>query len=381
VKYLPYGRQTISEDDIAAVVDVLRSDWLTTGPAVDKFENNFAEYTGARHAVALSSGTAALHAIMHALGIGSGDEVIVSPMTFAATSNAVVYCGGVPVFADVKPGSLLIDPACVQENLTPRTRAIVAVDYAGQPCDYAELREIANRHDLALVSDACHSLGATYKGRRVGGLADLSSFSFHGVKNMTTGEGGMVTTDNPDFAMRIRSFRNHGITTDHRQRAEAGSFAYDMVELGFNYRITDLQCALGSAQLAKLPRWLKQRASTAHAYDEHFRQMDGVQVLDRLSDREHAYHLYVIRVDSRGGNGSRDRIFAKLRREGIGCNVHYRPVYLHSYYRDRLGYRQGLCPHAEAAYEQILSIPIFPQMDDADVARVVNSLRNAISSQ
>jgi perosamine synthetase len=381
LKYLPYGRQTISEEDIAAVVEVLRSEWLTTGPAVDKFENNIAEFTGARHAVALSSGTAALHAIMHALGIVPGDEVIVSPMTFAATSNAVVYCGGTPVFADIKPGSLLIDPACVRDKLTARTRAIVAVDYAGQPCDYDELREIADRHHVALVSDACHSLGVSYKGRKVGGLADLSSFSFHAVKNLTTGEGGMVTTDDAGFAKRIRSFRNHGITTDHRQRAETGSYAYDMVELGFNYRITDLQCALGSAQLGRLPRWLKQRASIAQAYDEHFREMEGIRVLDRLPDRDHAYHLYVIEVDSNGLAGARDHLFATLRQEGIGCNVHYRPVYLHPYYRERLGYRQGLCPHAEAAYEWILSIPMFPQMEGADVSRVVQSLRSALVNQ
>lgn len=379
LKYLPYGRQTISEDDIAAVVEVLRSDWLTTGPAVDRFENALAEFTGAKHAVALSSGTAALHAMMHALEIGQGDEVIVPPITFAATANAVVYCGGVPVFADVKPGSLLIDPERVREKVTPRTRAIMAVDYAGQPCDYDDLRAIADRHHLALVSDACHALGAHYKNRKVGALADLSSFSFHGVKNITTGEGGMVTTDNPDFDRRLRSFRNHGITTDHRQRAAAGSFAYDMVDLGFNYRITDLQCALGVTQLRKLPHWLKQRTAIAQAYGELFSGMQEIRALDRLPDRDHAYHLYVIEVETSGRTASRDRVFSVLRSQGIGCNVHYRPVYLHPFYQDQLGYPQGLCPYAEAAYERILSLPIFPQMDDNDVRRVVSSLQKALN--
>ncbi len=378
MNYLPYGRQTISEDDIAAVVDVLSSAWLTTGPAVEKFEESIAEYTGVRYAVAVSSGTAALHATMHALGIGPGDEVIVPAMTFAATANAVLYCGGVPAFVDVQPGSLLMDPGGVKEKITAHTRAIVAVDYAGQPCDYDELHEIAKRHKLALISDACHSLGAEYKGRKAGQLADLSSFSFHAVKNMTTGEGGMVTTDNIDLAVRMRDFRNHGITTDHRQRAEAGSFVYDMIELGFNYRITDLQCALGITQLRKLPHWLQRRTEIAQAYDEQLANVKGVRVLDRLPDRSHAYHLYVIEVDPKRGSQSRDFVFSRLRESGIGCNVHYRPVYLHPYYRDRLGYEQGICPCAETAYNQILSIPIFPQMTDADVSRVVRALRKAL---
>jgi len=375
LNYLPYGRQTILEDDIAAVVDVLRSDWLTTGPAVAKFESSLAEYTGARHAVALSSGTAALHAIMHALGISPGDEVIVPPMTFAATANAVIYCGGTPVFADVKAESLLIDPACVLDKITPRTKAIVAVDYAGQPCDYDELRDIARRHNLWLVSDACHALGAQYKQRKVGVLADLSAFSFHAVKNITTAEGGMVTTNDPDMATRIRTFRNHGITTDHRQRALSGSFTYDMVELGFNYRISDLQCALGVTQLLKLPSWLKKRAALAHLYDERLKSNNEIRPLDALRDRTHAYHLYVVQLNA----SDRDEVFDSLRKSGIGCNVHYRPVYLHPFYRDKLGYTQGLCPVAEAAYKRMLSLPIFPQMDTADVIRVVSALEEALT--
>jgi len=377
-KQLPYGRHTITEDDIDAVVEVLRSDWLTTGPAVERFENAIAAYTGASHAVAVSSGTAALHAVMHALGIRPGDEVVVPPITFAATANAVVYCGGTPIFADVKPGSLLLDPARVVEKITSRTRAVVAVDYAGQPCDYDELREIARQHNLALVADACHAIGATYKNRKVGTLADLTAFSFHPVKHITTGEGGMITTNEAGFAKRMRAFRNHGITTDHKERNEKGSFFYEMVDLGFNYRISDFQCALGTSQLRKLPLWLKQRESIARKYDEQLRVVKGVRPLEGHPDRTHAYHLYVIRLDLQTGSSPRAKVFAALRQQGIGANVHYLPVHLHPFYRTRFGYGEGLCPVAEAAYEEILSLPIYPQMDDADVLRVVDSLEKAL---
>jgi perosamine synthetase len=375
--HLPYGRQTIDEDDIRAVVETLRSDWLTTGPAVDRFENAVAAFTGASHAVAVSSGTAALHAALHALEIAPGDEVIVPPMTFAATANAVVYCGGTPVFADVKAGSLLLDPAAVAAKITSRTRAIVAVDYAGQPCDYDELRQITRRHNLYLVADACHAIGATYRDQSVGTLADLTAFSFHPVKHITTGEGGMVTTNDARLAQRMRTFRNHGITTDHRQRNEKGSFFYEMVELGFNYRISDFQCALGTSQLRKLPFWLKQREEIARAYDEELKHVPGVRPLENLRGRTHAYHLYVIRLAPECGM-SRAEVFQSLRQQGIGSNVHYVPVHLHPYYRTRFGYGEGLCPVAEAAYEQILSLPIYPAMVPADLVRVVNCIEKAL---
>ncbi len=232
-RYLPYSRQTITDEDVDAVVEVLRSAWLTTGPAVDMFESAMAAYTGAKYAVAVSSGTAALHAAMYALGIGPGDEVVVPPFTFAATANAVVFCGGRPIFADVTPGSLCLDPRAAAAKITSRTRAIIAVDFAGQPCDYEELAAIAQRHSLALVADACHALGAATRNRNVGTLADLSTFSFHPVKHITTGEGGMITTGDARLADRMRMFRNHGIDSDHRQRAERGSFRYEMVDLGF----------------------------------------------------------------------------------------------------------------------------------------------------
>jgi UDP-4-amino-4,6-dideoxy-N-acetyl-beta-L-altrosamine transaminase len=370
--FLPYGRQTIDDDDVAAVVAALRSDWLTTGPRVEEFEAAFATVTGAAHAVAVSSGTAALHASYHALGLGPGDEVIVPPLTFAATANAVLYAGATPVFADVDPATLLLDPDAVAAAIGPRTRAIAAVDYAGQPCDYAALRALAGEHGLALVADACHSLGGADAGRPVGTLADLSAFSLHPVKQVTTGEGGVVTTADPELAARLRRFRNHGIDSDHRARAAAGSWFYEQVELGFNYRITDVQCALGTSQLRKLGGWIERRRALAARYDELLAGVPGVEPLATRPGAEHAYHLYVVRLEA-----DREAVFRQLRTAGIGANVHYVPVHLHPYHRRRLGTGPGLCPVAEAAYERILSLPLFPAMADEDVDRVVRELERA----
>jgi perosamine synthetase len=368
---LPYGRQWLDDEDIAAVVNALRSDWLTTGPAVAEFERAFAEVAGVAEAVAVSSGTAALHACMHLLEIGPGDEVVVPPVTFAATSNCIIYQGGTPIFADVDPGSLLIDPARVEEKITGRTRAIVAVDYAGQPCDYQSLRDIADRHGLTLVADGCHALGGSDHGRPVGSLADLTVFSLHPVKHVTTGEGGVITTNDPELARRARVFRSHGITSDHRQREEAGSWFYEMVELGYNYRITDFQCALGLSQLRKLRRWIERRQAIAEALRERISGIPGVKPLTVRAGVSHAYHLFVVRISHAL---DRARVFAALRAEGIGAGVHYIPVHLHPYYRNRFGTGPGLCPVAESAYVEILSLPIFPQMSDSDVEDVVAAL-------
>src|SRR5579871_1913073 len=362
---LPYGRQSIDDDDIEAVVRALPSSWLTTGPAVDEFEQAIAAFTGASYAVAFANGTAALHAAMFALHIGPGDEVIVPPMTFAATANCVVYQGGTPVFADVLPDTLLLDPARVLEKITSRTRAIIAVDYAGQPCDYNALRSLAHAHGLALVADACHSLGASYQRRNVGTLADLSAFSFHPVKPITTCEGGLVTTANPEYARRLRLFRNHGISSDHRQRAAAGTWFYEMTDLGYNYRLSDVQCALGASQLRKLPRWLTRRREIARQYNEAFAATDHIRPLSVRPEVRHAYHLYVVRVAS-----NRDPIITALRDQGIMANVHYIPVHLHPYYQRQV----GLCPVAEEAYHHIVSLPIFPAMTEADVSRVTTAI-------
>lgn len=371
---LPYGRQWLDEDDVQAVVEVLRSDYLTTGPKVSEFENAFSAFVGAREAVAVSSGTAALHAAVYAAGIGPGDEVITSPMTFAATANSVLFQDGIPVFADVDPETLLIDPAQVEKKISSRTKAIIAVDYAGQPCDYDVLREIADQHGLVLIADACHSLGGCYKGRAVGSLADLTAFSFHPVKHMTTGEGGMVTTNNVEMARRMRVFRNHGITSDHRQRTQAGGFFYEMVDLGYNYRITDFQCALGLSQFRKLPGFLQRRRRIAVLYEEAFSTLKHVQPLALRVGALHAYHLYVVRLDTEALGLDRGTIFSILRAENIGVNVHYIPVHLHPYYRKRLNTGPGLCPLAEAAYERLISLPLFASMTDPDTEDVVKAV-------
>lgn len=365
---IPYGRQWLDEQDEQAVLEVLRSDWLTTGPRVERFEEAVTSFTGTDFGVAVASGTAALHAAMFALGVGPGDEVIVPPMTFAATSNSVLYMGANPVFADVDSQSLLIDPAEVEKKITSATKAVIGVDYAGQPCRWAELRTIARRHGLMLVADACHSIGASEEGVEVGNLADLTCFSFHPVKHIATGEGGMVVTNNSELADRCRLFRNHGINSDHRQRQEAGAWFYEMVDLGFNYRITDIQCALGQSQMTKLERFLARRREIAARYDEAFSRVDGISPLGLRTGVEHAYHLYVIRVKGR------DKAFGSLRAKGLGVNVHYVPVHLHPYYRERLGTRPGQFPAAERAYEEILSIPMYPAMSDGEVDTVIGVL-------
>jgi perosamine synthetase len=317
---------------------------------------------------------------MYALEIGPGDEVIVPAMTFASTANCVVFQGGTPVFSDVDPGTLLINPASVEAHITHRTKAIIAVDFAGQPCDYDSLRALATRHRLTLVADACHSLGGSYKGLPVGSLAKLNTFSFHPVKHITTGEGGMITTNNPELAKRMRVFRNHGITTDHRQREALGSWFYEMIDLGYNYRITDFQCALGLSQLNKLSSWVARRQEIARRYDTAFAELPALKPLVVRDDVSHAYHLYVIRLDTTELRTTRSEVFSSLRAEGIGVNVHYIPVHLHPFYRERFGTKPGLCPMAETVYEKVISLPIFPAMTHDDVEYVIAAVRTVISS-
>jgi perosamine synthetase len=352
---------------------------LTTGPRVSEFEKAFAEKCGVKEAVAVSNGTAALHSAMYALNIKNGDEVIVPSLTFASTANCVVFQGAIPVFADVDPDTLLINPASVEENITDRTKAIIGVDFAGQPCDYDVLWEIADRHDLVVVDDACHALGAFYKNTPAGALAELNTFSFHPVKNMTTGEGGMITTDNPALASRMRIFRNHGITTDHRQREEQGSWYYEMVDLGFNYRLTDFQCALGLTQLKKLSEWVRKRQEIAQIYNAQLGRIPGITLSKVRDDVSHAYHLYIIKLKLEEMREiDRMFIFKALRAEGIGVNVHYIPVHLHPFYRNRYGTKKGQCPVAEMAYNQILSLPIFPRMTNHDIDDVIKAINKVM---
>jgi perosamine synthetase len=370
----------VDDRDIASVVEALRSDWLTTGPRVEAFEEALRSRLGVRHAVAVSSGTAALHAAMHALGVGPGDEVLVPAITFAATANVVVLQGGTPVFVDVEEETLLVDAGKVEQAITERTKAVVAVDYAGHPCDYDVLRVVADRHGVALVADACHALGAQYRDRPAGRLADLTAFSFHPVKHITTGEGGMVTTDDAKYSERMRRFRNHGITLDHHDRSRKETWRYEIEEVGYNYRITDFQCALGISQLHKLDAWLDRRRNIARRYDQAFENIPAVRPLGVRDQVSHARHLYVVRVIPEEGQLDRAAVFALLRQAGIGVNVHYLPVHLHPFYRNRYGTGPGLCPLAEAAYEQILSLPIFPSMSDEEVDRVAEAVRGAVSA-
>ena len=376
---LPYGRQSIGESDIQAVVETLRSDWLTTGPKVAEFEDALAAWVGAKYAVSFSSGTAALHAAAFAAGLQPGDEAITSPLTFAATANCVLYQGATPVFADVLEDTLNLDPELVAARITARTKAILPVDYAGHPADLDPILQLAERHGLVVIEDACHALGAEYRGRRVGSVAHMTVFSFHPVKHLTTGEGGMVTTDNPVFAETLRRFRNHGISSDARQRQAAGQWHYEMVLLGFNYRLTDIACALGLQQMKKLEANLVRRGQIAGRYTAAFRDISGVFPPQVRDDVDPAWHLYPLRLDLARLSAGRAEVFQALRAENIGVNVHYIPVHRHPYYRDRFGYHGGEYPVAEAAYECLISLPMFHGMTDGDVEDVVRALGKVLA--
>ncbi len=375
---LPYGHQSVDENDIDAVVDVLRSDWLTTGPKVGEFEEAFAAWVGAKYAVSFSSGTAGLHAAMFAAGLKAGDEAITSPMTFAATANCVLYQGATPVFADVSSDTLNLDPAQAGLRVTPRTKAILPVDFAGHPAELGPILELAEHHGLTVIEDACHALGAEYRGQRVGSMQHMTVFSFHPVKHITTGEGGMVTTGEARTAETLRRFRNHGISSDARKRQSEGQWQYEMVLLGFNYRLTDLACALGVQQLRKLDNNLVRRREISAGYAAAFQDLPGLMAPPVRSDVLPAWHLYPIRLNLKTLSAGRSEVFRALRAENIGVNVHYIPVHLHPYYRERFGYRGGEFPVAEDAYERLISLPMFHGMSDGDVEDVVRAVRKVL---
>jgi perosamine synthetase len=369
---LPYARQVIDDSDVAAVTAALRSDWLTTGPRVPGFERELEAATGARHAVAFSSGTAALHGATVVAGLGPGDEAVTTPMTFVATANAVLYAGATPVFADVRPDDLLIDPGAVSRAVGPATRAIIAVDYAGHPADYPALRAIADgapSGPLLLIADAAHSLGATLDGRAVGTLADLTVLSLHPAKILTTGEGGAVLTDRDDLAERLRRFRNHGISSELAARRD---WTYAMVELGYNYRLTDVAAALGTAQIARLETFLARRRALATRYLERLADHAMVELPAVAAGVEPAWHFLFARLRLDRLREDRGAVYRALRGENIGVNVHYMPVHAHPYYRERF---PGLSfPVAEAAYERLLTLPLHAGMADSDVDDVVAAL-------
>jgi len=376
---LPYGRQSIDEADIQAVVETLRSDWLTTGPKVAEFEEAVAARVGAKYAVSFSSGTAALHGAAFAAGLKPGDEAITSPLTFAATANCVLYQGATPVFADVVPDTLNLDPAQAASRLTSRTKAILPVDYAGHPADLDSILELAERHGLVVIEDACHALGAEYCSRRVGSVAHMTVLSFHPVKHLTTGEGGMVTTDNPIFAETLRRFRNHGITSGARERQRGGQAQYEMVLLGFNYRLTDMACALGLQQLTKLEQNLARRRQIAARYGAAFHDMPGVLPPQVSRNVNPAWHLYPVRLELERLSAARDQVLRAMRAENIGVNLHYIPVHLHRYYRERFGYSGGEFPVAEDAYQRLMSLPMFQGMTDDDIEDVIRAVDKVLA--
>ena len=370
-RQLPYGRQWVDEEDVQAVGEVLRSDLLTTGPRVAAFERKLAESSGARHAVAVSSGTAALHTAYFAAGLGPGDEIVTAPLTFAATANAALYLGATVRFMDVEPETGTLDPGQLEAALTQRTRLIVPIDYTGHPADYDPILELAEHHGVTVVADAAHSLGATYRGRKVGTLAALSATSFHPVKPITTCEGGAVLAKSDSHAERCFRFRDHGI--DRAKDPDDGPWLYRMRDLGFNYRLSDVHCALGLSQLDRLETFIDRRREVAARYSSALADLEKLILPVERQGSSSSWHLYVVQV---ADETRRRPFFDELRRLGLGVQVHYLPVYYHPYYQG-LGYRKGICPVAEERYRRSVSLPIFPAMTDDDLDSAIERVRKA----
>ncbi len=396
-----YGRQWIDEEDINAVIDVLKGDWITQGPKIDEFEKALANYCGAKYAVAVNSGTSALHLACLAAGIKEGDEVITTPITFVASANCVVYCGGIPVFADINKDTYNIDPSEIRKKITSKTKALIPVDFAGLPCDMEAIRKIADEHSLIIIEDACHALGAEYRqgdeSLRVGSCShpDMTVFSFHPVKHITTGEGGAVLTNNAELYEKLLSLREHGIIRNPEKFINKdlafslnpeslilnpNSWYYEIHELGFNYRITDIQCALGLSQLRKLDMFLAKRRSIASAYSQAFKDIELVTTPAEPEDKKPAYHIYVLQIDFERLGKTRADVMNKLRASGIGTQMHYIPIHLQPYYRNKFGYRKGDYPAAEEYYDKALSIPIYPKMNDAEIKRVIDSVKGCLNA-
>ncbi|MDO8430345.1 MAG: UDP-4-amino-4,6-dideoxy-N-acetyl-beta-L-altrosamine transaminase [bacterium] len=377
---IPYGHQSIDDSDIKAVIKVLKSDWLSQGPKIAEFEEALAKYCGAKYAVIFSSGTAALHAAYFSAGLKSGDEFITTPLTFAATGNAGLYLGAKPVFADIGE-DLNLDPEETVKKINSKTKLISVVDFAGLPAKLDELKKIARKHNLVLVEDGCHALGASYKGKKIGSVADMTAFSFHPVKSITTGEGGAVLTDNKDYYEKMKVFRHHGIVRDPSKfkNKSDGDWYHEMQELGFNYRITDIQAALGISQLKRLDKFIKARKKIASAYNQAFKKFsDKIKLPSDSKDFSSSWHIYILRLKGKLEK-KRAEVFKKLREAGIGAQVHYLPVYLHPYYQS-LGYKKGLCPKAEEYYETAISLPIFPDLKLKDQQFVIKKLNEILKS-
>lgn len=376
-----YGRQWIEDDDVKAVCDTLRSDFITCGPKVDEMETNLCAYTGAKYAVGVSNGTAALHLACLAAGVGPGDEVITTPITFAASANCALYCGAKPVFADINPETYNIDPASIREKITERTKAIVAVDFTGQPVEVEEIRRICDEFNLVFIQDAAHSIGSKYNGVQVGSLADMTTFSFHPVKTVTGGEGGAILTSNEEYFKKLSLFRTHGITKDPGQMLEEpeGIWYYEQQELGYNYRITDFQAALITSQMRKLDRFVARRKAIVTRYNEAFADLPEIIIQKEIPQADTCRHLYIIQLDLERLTCTRREFFDALAAENVQPQVMYIPVYWFPYYQT-LGFEKGLCPKAEHLYSRIMCIPLYPKMTDQDVADVIHAVKKVIEN-
>ena len=374
-----YGRQCIEQDDIDAVTEVLRSDLITCGPKVRALEEKLCRITGAKYAVVVANGTAALHLAALAAGFEEGDEVIVSSITFAASSNCVLYCGAQPVFADIRPDTYNIDPESVKKLITPRTKGIVAVDFTGQAVEHDALREICREHDLVLIEDAAHAIGTKYKGQPIGSIADMTCFSFHPVKTVTGGEGGAVTTNDEELYRRLTRLRTHGITREQDEMVHPTDALWynEQVELGYNYRMTDFQAALLLSQLHKLPKFSARRKEIVERYDRVFAEMPELYVQKEIPESDTTRHLYILRLNLNRLTCDRRQFFDALYAENTCPQVHYLPVYYHSYY-EKLGYRKGLCPNAEKYYEEVMSIPLYYSLTDEDVEDVIHAVKKVV---
>jgi UDP-4-amino-4,6-dideoxy-N-acetyl-beta-L-altrosamine transaminase len=374
---IPYGKQTIEKNDIEAVLSVLEeNEMLTTGKYVPLFESKICEYVDVKYGVAVNSGTAALHLATYAINIKDDDEVIVPAISFVASANCVLYQRGKPVFCDIDPNTMCIDVNKIESLITQKTKAIIFVDMCGQPCNFDEIKEIADKYNLITIQDAAHSIGAIYKGQKVGSYADITCFSFHPVKNITTCEGGMMVTNNELFYKRALIFRTHGISRDFKEREKMNTHYYEMQDLGFNYRIPDLLCALGIEQLKRLDKFVERRNEIANIYNKLFENHKDI-ILPLNDNYYSAYHIYVIKLNLEKLNKDRDTIFKELKNEKIGVNVHYMPIYLHPYYQT-LGYKKGLCPIAENIYERIITLPMFPLLKDEEINIICNTLLNIL---
>jgi len=373
--FIPYGHQWIDDRDIKEVAEILKTGWITQGPKVKEFEEKLAEYCGAKYAITVSSGTAALHAAYKAAGIGPGDEVITTPLTFAATANAVVFCGGKPVFADIQENALNIEPKEIEKKITRKTKAIAPVDFAGHPCDYDEIFKIAKKYKLLVIEDASHALGSEYQGKRIGSFSDMVIFSFHPVKLITTGEGGMILTNKKDFYEELKILRHHGII----KKPENGGWYYEIENPGYNYRLTDFQCALGISQLNKINKFIKRRREIVAMYNKAFKDIKEIIIPSEKKYVKSAWHIYVIQLVLNKLKVDRKKIFEELQKRGLGVQVHYLPLHLQLFYRKKFGYKKGDFPIAEKYYQRAITLPLFPKMTDKEINKVIEVVKKVIN--